>query len=372
MSEEEDSQPTFKPSSLSGESEASVDKSDSQTYSEDLLGGEFINRATDVAKERVYVEDEDDAPEGYEVEQGPGGVYFYETGSTDNGRNGASVPDEEKEEGAPRSSTVDNESMWQAEFTRNYDEGDEVTIDTEEEGKFRGEIVRFDSEDKEVVLNTEGRGHDSIPLRDIESCDLKEAAESDEEEEEDMTEKEYIKNLFGEKFKESAEVIKDRRYVEDPSDAPEGVNVEQGPQGGYYYETGSSGDDSDVDDNTPDTADGETLWEAELATNYEEGDEVVVDTERVGEIEGRIPQGGLDFLEYDELIIEDGDGNEHSIPTGDIQGLEEKGESKGADPKDPDMREAAEYLAQELGGDVEPEDVLDAVQTHRRVQPDDE
>jgi len=183
----------------------------------------------------------------------------------------------------------------------------------------------------------------------------------------------YSENLLGQNFIERAtELVKDRRYVEDPSDAPEDVEVEQGPQGGYYYETGSSGDDPDVADDTPDTADGETLWEAELATNYEEGDEVVVDTERVGELEGRIPEGGLDFLEYDELILETNDGKEHTIPVGDIQGLEPQGEEKGADPKDPDMQEAAEYLAQELGGDVEPQDVLDAVQTHRRVQPDDE
>lgn len=284
---------------------------------------------------------------------------------------------------------------------------------------------------------------------------------------------EYSENLLGQNFIERATEVatKGRRYVEDPSDAPEDVEVEQGPQGGYYYETGSSGDEGGSEDSN--TADGETLWEAELATNYNEGDNVVVDTERVGEIEGTIPEGGLDFLEYDELIIEDTQGNDHVIPTGDIQGIEPRGgsgegeavdtdqglgetealdaisegvvdlraedeipqeaademaeelaanldsepdatdvygvmtnwleeeglaeqvsmataeglaeeirdnlranaeweEEKGADPKDEDVQEAAEYLAQELGGDVEPNDVLDAVQTNRRVQPDDE
>lgn len=33
-------------------------------------------------------------------------------------------------------------------------------------------------------------------------------------------------------------VLKGRRYIDDPSDAPEDVEVEEGPQGGYYYETG--------------------------------------------------------------------------------------------------------------------------------------
>lgn len=208
---------------------------------------------------------------------------------------------------------------------------------------------------------------------------------------------EYSENLLGRKFIERAtEVAKDRRYVDDPSDAPDDVDVEQGPQGGHYYETGSSGDE-EGSNNTPNTSDGETLWEAELATNYDEGDSVVVDTERVGEIEGTIPEGGLDFLEYDELVVEDTEGTEHIIPTEEIQGLESqggkadkrmrevmdelrevdseqlsRGDEKGADPKNEDVEEAAEYLAQELGGDVEPGDVVDAVQTDHRVQPDDE
>ncbi|MGP8322422.1 MAG: hypothetical protein ACT6FG_00270 [Methanosarcinaceae archaeon] len=35
-------------------------------------------------------------------------------------------------------------------------------------------------------------------------------------------------------------LIKGRRYISDPSKAPEGVNVQQGKKGGYYYETAPS------------------------------------------------------------------------------------------------------------------------------------
>ena len=46
-------------------------------------------------------------------------------------------------------------------------------------------------------------------------------------------------------------LTKGRRYISDPSEAPEGANVQQGPQGGYWYDTGSvegGGDDSTADD----------------------------------------------------------------------------------------------------------------------------
>lgn len=34
-------------------------------------------------------------------------------------------------------------------------------------------------------------------------------------------------------------LMKGRRYISDPSEAPEGANVQRGPQGGYWYDTGS-------------------------------------------------------------------------------------------------------------------------------------
>ena len=56
----------------------------------------------------------------------------------------------------------------------------------------------------------------------------------------------YIEELW------NRNLNKGRRYVSDPSEAPDDVNVQQGEQGGYYYETGGASD-SDV----PNDAEGE-------------------------------------------------------------------------------------------------------------------
>jgi len=53
---------------------------------------------------------------------------------------------------------------------------------------------------------------------------------------------------------------KNRRYISDPSDAPDDANVQEGARGGYYYEVGGSGGDGDSgvsigDDATPEQMD---------------------------------------------------------------------------------------------------------------------
>jgi hypothetical protein len=47
---------------------------------------------------------------------------------------------------------------------------------------------------------------------------------------------------------------KERTYIRDPSEAPEGADVEVGPQGGYYYEEAISPDGG----SSPNPEDGET------------------------------------------------------------------------------------------------------------------
>lgn len=51
------------------------------------------------------------------------------------------------------------------------------------------------------------------------------------------TSSEYVTNVVG-------HVVKGRRYIDDPSEAPEGAEVHEGEQGGTYYET-EDGDSSD-------------------------------------------------------------------------------------------------------------------------------
>lgn len=40
-------------------------------------------------------------------------------------------------------------------------------------------------------------------------------------------------------------VDKGRRYIDDPDDAPDDVEVQEGPEGGYYFETDDGGDEED-------------------------------------------------------------------------------------------------------------------------------
>lgn len=51
---------------------------------------------------------------------------------------------------------------------------------------------------------------------------------------------------------ETEKLFKERRYVDDPSEVPEGIEPQQGPQGGLYYET-------DTVTAQPTTADGEVV-----------------------------------------------------------------------------------------------------------------
>lgn len=72
---------------------------------------------------------------------------------------------------------------------------------------------------------------------------------------------------------------KARRYVSDPSDAPEGVDVEEGPQGGYYYETGGTGE-ADIRDE-PEDIDGVEIDGADITEGteleWEDGSMVTVE-----------------------------------------------------------------------------------------------
>lgn len=61
---------------------------------------------------------------------------------------------------------------------------------------------------------------------------------------------EKTEGLSQERITDIVKVSLDKRtYISDPSDAPEGANVQQGPQGGYYIEdSGGSGSSADDDD----------------------------------------------------------------------------------------------------------------------------
>jgi hypothetical protein len=90
---------------------------------------------------------------------------------------------------------------------------------------------------------------------------------------------------------------KDRVYVDSPEEAPDGVNVQEGEEGGTYYETGSS-DEQDSDEIAP----GEEV----TIENFGEEQDVEI-------IDPNLPGG---------ILVEDEDGNQFSVGEGEIVGRE--------------------------------------------------
>lgn len=75
----------------------------------------------------------------------------------------------------------------------------------------------------------------------------------------------FNKSVIAKKMANS--IAKGRRYVDDPSEAPEGVEVQEGPQGGYFYETdatpGDDREDSGETQGPPEFEPAETVEQAE-------------------------------------------------------------------------------------------------------------
>jgi hypothetical protein len=73
----------------------------------------------------------------------------------------------------------------------------------------------------------------------------------------------------------SIETEKGRVYVDDPSEAPDDVNVQEGQQGGYYYETGGGGESgSSGVDGTEQAGVEEALTDEEVAFDYHDNGEI--------------------------------------------------------------------------------------------------
>lgn len=214
-----------------------------------------------VAKARRYISDPSEAPEGVEVEEGPQGGYYYETGGTGE----ADIRDEPEDiEG------VEVDGVNVAEGTEfEWEDGSTVTVEgvyEDEDGEVQVSISDESTDATSVHIDDIAEQMDAGNLTPVEEGDIDTGGETESHEETD-------------------------------GDAEEG-------------DPGAGASD-----------DGETLWEAELATNYDDGDTVTVETERQGEITGTIEEH--DWIdEYGELILVGDDGEEYYIPTEDIEGLE--------------------------------------------------
>ena len=84
--------------------------------------------------------------------------------------------------------------------------------------------------------------------------------------------------------KEYGKMEKERKYVKNPSEAPEGASVQQGERGGYYYETGGKKPTGDKKPTTgkPITDKDKKQWVARL---FESGEGKLTDDDMVNQLE---------------------------------------------------------------------------------------
>ena len=204
----------------------------------DELSNEMDNTIENTEKNRVYISDPDEAPEGVNVQEGDRGGYYYET---DNGAEpDVDVPDGLEDHGAEYAE-------------REPDARADMIMDELEETGHLDELV----DAREMAPNR--------PAEDVVEPLLDEMGVGGEEY--DIALDELSSYADDESNLERSQ--KSRVYISDPEEAPDGVSVEEGARGGYYYETGSGGGSSGGADMSgealdPDNYDFESMDEGEL------------------------------------------------------------------------------------------------------------
>lgn len=126
-----------------------------------------------------------------------------------------------------------------------------------------------------------------------------------------MDAQEYTSEAVGNYLLRMAEG-KARRYITDPSEAPEGADVEEGPQGGLYYDTESLGPDGEDSGEVTTPAGGsmpdaqEAVAEAvvgnQLETNFESQEQAAELADHLAEnLPENLPEGAAESTVYDEM-----------------------------------------------------------------------
>lgn len=116
----------------------------------------------------------------------------------------------------------------------------------------------------------------------------------------------------------NAVLSKGRRYIDNPSEAPEGVEVQEGPQGGLWYQT------EDSEDGSPDIE-----VEAQSPESFASGVETFIEENDAMGL--YLTEHDADELEDHTLLsVEDGAAGVAISPEGDIQNLYNNDASDGA------------------------------------------
>lgn len=292
-----------------------------------------INRKTAeelARKARRYVESPSDAPEGVNIEEGPQGGYYYETG--ENGSEGDDESDDES-------------SDWnQAKL---------YTMGAKLNSQFGPKITNAFLRNAGEVL----AGIDPSMVATVLA-----AINSEDEPEFDVGLKAKIEGEMMAKFLAQ----KARRYVDDPSEVPEGIEVHEGEQGGLYYET--EGEDEDEELGEGDSA----YFDATLNVAGQEIDisdtpvEIVEFNQEYGAVIINHPKYGNEVIQEEDIDDIEPASEEAIVETPEEEGTDEE-EEEGAFreelPPDGDIvdsepldiqtaEEASDYLQNNISDDI--------------------
>lgn len=141
---------------------------------------------------------------------------------------------------------------------------------------------------------------------------------------------------------------KGRVYVDSPADAPEGVDVEEGQEGGYYYDTGGGDGDGGVDLSGATFEDELSNFQAEFegstGRSLDEADEGEI---REGlewfaqEHMGVPPDGVEETVDHMEAELRDAGWTPADSGDGDGEDVDDGGGGGGGGPDNPDLSGAA-------------------------------
>ena len=249
---------------------------------EDLIIEEKLVMREQIGKvkfDRVYVSDEDQVPESYQAMRDENDDVYYERVDSlfiDSGRTSQKAVKKSLVYVGGPDEVPDGYTPQQGEMGGWY-------YDTQEGPSGIGESVTESlGEMVEDIVSLLTGGEDRGQM-DPSQEDLREAAERMRQRQSDlMRSEEFLKALESEledsplnKEDVISELEKElrakRTYISDPSEAPEGANVQEGARGGYYYEEQSDGLSSE---NITQVTDWQA-WEENEEGSYERAEMVV-------------------------------------------------------------------------------------------------
>lgn len=199
-------------------------------YAGEDLADKFVKRI--MQKGRVYVDSPEDAPEDANVQTGEdGGTYYVTEGSGDEESDDSDDADDDLSAGDEI--TIDNFGQEQEVTVVDPNLPNGILVETEDGNQMsvgeHADMVTEDDVKEDVIENAVSKITSWLPLASESPDPQREEVDApwnEVEDPENLADK-FIKRLMG----------KNRVYLEDPSDAPQGALVRQGRSGVWFYDT---------------------------------------------------------------------------------------------------------------------------------------